>query len=64
MYCHCCGNTDLQPGWHLQNYYGLSGNFCHACYKLIAHDSLGEPKDPKGYLMMRLRLAGVDTAQA
>lgn len=35
--------------WHLANYYGISGQFCHLCYQKVAHDAYGNPKHPVAY---------------
>ena len=53
--CANCGSWEIS--WHLTHYYGVTGAFCDPCYRLVEHDSKGQPVDPGGYLMARLRQA-------
>lgn len=59
--CKPCGVTDKQrqgTWWFLQNYHGLSGQFCPDCYDKVSHDSYGRPENPKQFTMMLLKLTG------
>lgn len=50
-------NRDQDQWWRLSNYYGITGYFCSACYRKVAHDSYGRPQQPQEHLLMVMRLA-------
>ena len=58
--CRGCGVGKHQhrgQWWSLNNYYGITGNFCSDCYDKLARDGHGEPRNPKENLMMLLKLS-------
>jgi hypothetical protein len=60
--CRGCGTVKETAiwgqWWHLQDYHGFRGSFCHHCYDKISHDVYGNPKNPGEHLLMTLRLLG------
>ena len=58
MKCANCGCEVNGLGWHLRNYYHISGYFCRLCYDKVSHNAYGEPENPGEYIMILLRQQG------
>jgi hypothetical protein len=58
MICTNCGCDAGSGGWHLRNYFHITGNFCRDCYEKVAHDSYGQPVNPGEYYIILLRQQG------
>lgn len=50
----------LRAMWHLNNYHGISGQFCASCYQKVAHTAFDKPKHPVAYriALKKLNLVG------
>jgi len=55
--CTNCGKVykDRTGFWGLQNYFGISGNFCGPCYDKVSHNSYQQPENPGEYIAILLK---------
>ena len=55
--CTSCGaDTGLGQWWYLNNYHGLFGLFCPACYAKVSHDAYGKPRHPEQFAEVAARI--------
>ncbi len=55
--CRTVKERNANQWWSLNNYFGLSGQFCPDCYDKVSHNSYQEPNRPKDYMLMLLKLS-------